>query len=183
MSDILAKLREILIAIGENPAREGLVETPSRIYSSWSEIYSGYNQDPRTILGKTFDSDGYDQMVLLKNIELYSMCEHHNLPFSGKAHIAYMPDKRVVGISKLARLVDCFARRMQIQERLTEEVANTIDEVLHPKGVMVIIEAQHMCMTMRGVGKQNSVMVTSAVRGLFKQDNSIKAEFLQLVKG
>jgi len=182
MTDILDKVKDTLSYIGENAEREGLLDTPKRIVNSWKEIYSGYKQDPKKILGTTFNSDGYDQMVLLKNIEMYSMCEHHTLPFSGKAHIAYIPDKRVVGISKLARLLDCYAKRMQIQERLTEQVASTIEEVLQPKGVMVVIEAQHLCMTMRGVGKQNSVMVTSAVRGAFRQQ-STKEEFLKLVKG
>jgi GTP cyclohydrolase I len=182
MEKTLFQLRNIIKAIGENPDREGLVETPKRIFNSWKELYAGYKQDPEKILGKTFESDGYDQMVILKDIELYSNCEHHNLPFIGKAHVAYLPNKRVVGISKLARLVDCFARRMQIQERLTEEVANSIDKVLSPQGVIVVVEAQHLCMRMRGVQKQNSIMVTSAVRGCFKEDNSIKQEFFNLIR-
>lgn len=170
----------MLVDIGEDVDREGLKDTPSRVVKSWRQIYSGYGQNPVEILGTTFDASGYDEMVMLRDIEMYSMCEHHMLPFHGKAHIAYIPSDRVVGLSKLARLVDCFARRLQIQERLTKQIADSITEVLKPKGVMVVIEAQHMCMTMRGVGKQNSVMTTSAIQGAFTEDK-VKQEFLQLI--
>ena len=156
---------------------ENLTDTPRRVVKSWCEIYSGYQDDPKKILARSFPGDGYSQMVMLKDIEMYSMCSHHMLPFFGKAHVAYIPSDRVVGLSKLARLVDCFSRRLQIQERLTEQIAAAMEEHLNPKGVMVIVEAQHMCMTMRGVGKQNSVMTTSAIRGAFTESN-VKKVFL-----
>lgn len=160
---------------------ENLSQTPKRVAKSWSEIYSGYSLDPAKILATDFPSDGYDQMVISKDIEIYSMCSHHMLPFFGKAHLAYIPGERVVGLSKLARLVDCFSKRLQIQERLTQQVSNAMQEHLQPKGVMVVIEAQHMCMTMRGVGKQNSWMVTSAFKGAFEKDE-VRQEFLQLIE-
>lgn len=166
--------------IGEDPNREGLKETPNRIVRSWGELYSGYGQDPKELL-TTFDSDGYDQIVLLKDIELYSMCEHHMLPFFGKAHIAYIPDKRIIGISKLARLLDIFARRLQIQERIGEQVTSTLMEILQPKGVACIIEASHLCMRMRGVSKQNSTMVTSSLKGVFLQEISTRTELMNLI--
>jgi len=173
-------IEDMLTAMGEDPKREGLKETPHRVIKSWREFYGGYHQDPKKILSKTFEGEGYDQMVTVKNIELYSMCEHHMLPFHGRAHVAYIPKKRVVGLSKIARLVDCFARRLQIQEKLTGQIADCIGEHLQPKGVMVVIEAQHMCMTMRGVGKQNSTMITSAIRGAF-EESQVRNEFLQLI--
>jgi GTP cyclohydrolase I len=172
----------MLQAIGENPARDGLRDTPSRVVRSWKELYKGYGEDPTTILGRTFENtEGYNEMVVLRDIEMYSTCEHHLLPFFGKVHIAYIPTDRVVGISKLARLVECFSRRVQIQERLTQQIADTLEKVLNPLGVAVMIEAQHLCMLARGVAKQNSVMVTSALRGnLIKQE--ARLEFL-LLKG
>jgi len=175
-------ISKVLAGIGEDIAREGLLDTPKRVVKSWNQIYAGYKQNPEEILGTTFESAGYDQMVVLRDIELYSMCEHHMLPFHGKVHIAYIPNERVVGLSKLARLADCFAKRLQIQEKLTKQIATSIQDVLKPKGVMVVVEAQHMCMTMRGVGKQNSVMTTSAVLGAF-EDTTTRNEFLSLVKG
>lgn len=164
--------------------REGIAKTPSRVVKSWLELYGGYDQDPATILGTTFAQEGYayDEMVLLKNIEMYSTCEHHLLPFVGRAHIAYIPSKRVVGLSKLARLVDCFARRLQIQEKLTNQIAQAIQDVLEPVGVAVVIEAKHHCMCARGVGKQNSSMMTSALRGVFKDKPEARQEFLDLIK-
>jgi len=173
-------LKEVLKHIGENPNREGLVDTPKRIIKSWEHLYSGYNKDPKEIL-TVFDSDGYDEIVLLKNIELFSMCEHHMLPFIGKAHIGYLPNKKVIGISKLARLMEIFARRLQIQERLTKQIAQSLQDLLNPIGVGVIIEAKHMCMQMRGVEKQNSSMVTSSMLGVFREDSSARKEFLSLV--
>lgn len=173
-------LKDILIFIGDDAEREGLLETPDRIVRSWSKLYSGYGQDPKDIL-KTFTEGACDEMVMLKNIEFYSTCEHHFLPFFGKMHIAYIPNGKVVGISKLARLTECFARRLQIQERLVMQIADALIDNLDAKGVMVICEAQHFCMTSRGVEKQNSIMVTSAIRGAFKNVET-RNEFLQLVK-
>lgn len=165
--------------IGEDPRRDGLLNTPKRIVKSWQFLYSGYNTDVSELF-TSFENDGdYDQMVILKDIEFYSMCEHHALPFFGKVHIAYLPGKKIVGISKLARLVDVYSRRLQVQERLTQQIADAIQEHLDPQGVAVYIEAQHLCMVARGVQKQNSVMVTSALKGHFMQDES-RLEFLLL---
>lgn len=174
-------LKEVLEYIGENPRREGLVGTPSRILTSWIELFSGYAQDPKDLI-KTFQSDGYDQAVVLKDIELYSMCEHHMLPFWGKAHVAYIPKEKIIGISKLARIVDLYARRLQVQERLTDEVTSCLMELLEPSGAACIIEADHLCMRMRGVGKQNSVMVTSSLKGVFLKDHKAREELMRLIK-
>ncbi len=174
-------IKLLIELIGDNPNREGVLDTPKRVIKSFKELYSGYKIDPKSVLQTTFEKNGYDEMVICKDIELYSTCEHHMIPFYGKAHVAYMPGKKVVGLSKLARLVDVFSRRLQIQENLTEQIANTINEVLNPKGVMVVIEAKHMCMCARGVGKQNSMMVTSSLRGAFKRAE-VRAEFLRLIK-
>jgi len=171
----------ILVAIGEDPNREGLLDTPKRVVKSWSELYRGYSQKPEDVL-TVFDSGGYDQIVLLKDIELYSMCEHHMLPFFGKAHVAYIPDGKVIGISKLARLVDIFARRLQIQERIGDQVTDSLMEYLKPKGAACIIEATHMCMRMRGVGKQNSVMSTSSMRGVFMTESQARQELMSLLR-
>ena len=179
--DTLNALRLILKSVGEDANREGLLETPQRILKSWDTLYGGYKVDPDSIL-KTFESDGYNEIILLKDIELYSTCEHHMLPFIGKAHVAYIPNKRVVGISKLARVVEMFSRRMQIQERLTEQVASFIQEKLEPKAVACIIEAQHLCMLMRGVNKQNSVMVTSSLKGEFLLNQKAREELINLIK-
>ncbi len=160
------KIIDLLNYIGEDPNREGLKETPDRILRAWDELFSGYKKDPSDVL-TTFGTDGYDQMVLSRDIELYSMCEHHMLPFFGKAHVAYIPGRVVIGISKLARLVDIFARRLQIQERIGEQVTNSLMEYLRPKGAACVIEAQHLCMMMRGCNKQNSTMVTSSLKGVF----------------
>jgi len=170
-----------IIQIGEDPYREGLKKTPYRVYKSWSELYKGYEQDPKDLF-TIFESDGYDQMVVLKEIELYSMCEHHMLPFYGKAHVAYIPNNKIIGLSKLARLVDLYARRMQIQERIGQQVTEDLMKFLSPKGAGCIIEATHMCMRMRGVSKQNSTMITSSLKGIFLQDNSVKSEFINLIK-
>lgn len=156
--------------IGEDPSREGLLDTPKRIVNMWDEIFAGYNKSPRDVL-TTFGADGYDQMVLSRDIEMYSMCEHHMLPFFGKAHVAYIPNERVIGISKLSRLVDIYAKRLQIQERLGEQVTAAMMEYLKPKGAACVIEAQHLCMMMRGCSKQNSVMVTSSLKGIFLDDS------------
>lgn len=171
----------ILYAIGEDPAREGLVDTPSRVRKSWATLFGGYQMDPKEILARRFNSEKYDQMIVLRDIEMYSTCEHHMLPFYGKAHVAYIPNGHVVGLSKLARLVECFARRLQIQEKLTQQIADAIMEHTEARGVGVMIEAQHLCMVARGVNKQNSIMSTSALRGLFKDDHKVREEFLAMV--
>ena len=181
--DLKENIKELLTYIGENPNREGLIDTPKRILKSYNELYAGYNQDPKKILGTVFKEGACDEMVILKNIEFYSMCEHHQLPFFGKISIGYIPNGKVVGVSKLARLVEVFARRMQIQERLTSQIADTLNEVLEPKGVIVVCEAQHLCMVSRGVKKQNSVMITSAIRGVFREKQEARDEFLQLTRG
>jgi GTP cyclohydrolase I len=167
--------------IGEDPTREGLRETPARVVKSWKELYAGYNQDPKDVF-KTFVEGACDEMVLLKGIELYSTCEHHALPFFGQAHIAYIPNKRVIGVSKLARLLDIFARRLQIQERICQQVTETLMKELKPKGAACVIEAQHFCMKCRGVQKQNSIMVTSSLKGDFLKNPSTRAEFMGLIK-
>lgn len=173
-------MKQVLELIGEDPLREGLVETPSRVVRSWERLYGGYQQDPAEILSKMFCEE-CDDMVVLRDIEFYSMCEHHMLPFLGKASVGYIPDGKVVGISKLARLVECFSRRLQIQERLTNQIADAIDQHLSPKGVAVVMEAQHLCMVARGVEKQNSVMVTSSMLGLYRKDPKARREFLNLI--
>lgn len=176
-------VRKMLQAIGENPDREGLKDTPKRVVKSWSELFAGYTQDPATILSTVFEDGACDEMVILKDIDFSSMCEHHMLPFRGKAHVAYVPDKKVVGLSKLARLVDCFAKRLQIQEKMTQEIAENIAEHLVPKGVAVIIEAHHQCMSCRGVNKQGTTMITSEMLGVFRDDSKARTEFLTLIKG
>lgn len=178
-----SKVKDILSGIGDNPIREGLVDTPKRVVKSWAELYKGYTQEPKDVL-TTFSADGANQIILLKDIELYSMCEHHMLPFYGKAHVAYLPDPKgkIVGISKLARLVDIFARRLQIQERIGEQVTSALMEELGCLGAACIIEATHMCMRMRGVSKQNSTMVTSSMKGVFLTQNEVRNELLMLIK-
>ena len=171
--------RHLLKSIGENPDREGLLETPSRMMKSYRHIFGGYGEDPAKIL-KCFKEGSCDEMVILKNCEFYSTCEHHFLPFFGTVSIAYIPDGRVVGISKLARLVDCFARRLQIQERMTSQIADCIQDTLNAKGVYVVCEAEHLCMKSRGVAKQKTSMVTSAIRGMFERPEA-RAEFLSLL--
>ena len=167
---------------GDNPEREGLKETPKRVIRSYKDFFSGYNLDPREILSKKFkEVDGYDEIIILKNIRLESHCEHHMVPFIGTAHVGYLPQKKVVGLSKLARLVEAFAKRLQIQEKLTAQIANAIDEVLQPKGVGVIIEASHLCVATRGIHKPDSKMVTSRMLGSFRNDQATRKEFLDLV--
>jgi GTP cyclohydrolase IA len=175
-------VRTLIKWAGDDPAREGLADTPSRVVRSYEEFFEGYAQCPRDILERTFEeTDGYDEIVLLRDIRFESHCEHHMAPIIGKAHVAYLPHRRIVGISKLARLVEVFARRLQIQERLTAQVANTIDNVLEPKGVAVVVEAAHQCMTTRGVHKPGVVMVTSRMLGAFRDDPSTRREFLAMV--
>ncbi len=175
-------IREFLLALGEDPTREGLRDTPRRIAEMYEEILGGLAVDPTEDLKVGFEV-AHDEMVILRNIPFYSMCEHHFLPFHGEAHVGYVPDGRVVGISKLARVVDGYARRPQIQEKLTSQIAEAIMDVLQPDGVAVVIEAEHLCMTMRGVKKPGSRMVTSAMRGQFKRSSVTRAEFLSLVHG
>ena len=173
-------VREILDAIGEDPSREGLLETPARVALAYAELFSGLRDDPRDHLRVTFDED-HREMVVLRDIPFASMCEHHLMPFTGRAHVGYIPNGRVVGLSKLARLVDGYARRPQIQERMTSEIADAIMEELQPDGCGVIIEAAHTCMTIRGVKKPDSVMVTSAMRGGFKKRPETRAEFMSII--
>jgi GTP cyclohydrolase I len=174
-------IQSILLQLGEDPNREGLKGTPNRVVRSWNEIYAGYGKDVPSIFTVFKDVNNYSQIVICKNIELYSMCEHHMLPFFGKAHVAYLPDKKVIGISKLARLVDIYARRLQIQERIGEQVTDALMKYLEPKAAACIIEATHMCMRMRGVAKQQSTMVTSSIKGSFLDDAAIRAELFQLI--
>lgn len=174
-------LFEILLFIGEDPKREGLRETPKRMIKSWGKLFGGYSQDPKEIM-KTFTEGACDEMVILKDIEFYSTCEHHFLPFFGKISIGYIPKKRIIGISKLARTVEIFSRRLQIQERMTDQIADCIKKYLDPKGVIVICEARHLCMISRGIEKQKSIMITSSLRGVFKKDPTAKDEFVRLIK-
>lgn len=167
---------------GDNPSREGLLGTPSRFVRAWEEFFAGYNEDPVEVLQRTFqETGGYNEMVVLRDIQFFSHCEHHIVPIVGKVHVAYVPATRVVGISKLARVVDIFARRMQIQEKLTAEIATTINQVMQPKGVGVLVEAQHQCMTTRGVQKSEVSMVTSHMLGEFRDDPEMRREFLSLL--
>ena len=174
-------VHDILIAIGEDPSREGIKETPRRIAEMYAEVFSGMKEDPREVLSVGFE-EGHNEMVILKDIPFYSMCEHHLLPFYGMAHIGYIPKGRVVGASKLGRVVEILAKRPQLQERLTTQIADTIVEALQPQGVAVVIEAEHLCMTMRGVKKPGSNIVTSAMRGSFRTRAVTRAEFLSLIK-
>lgn len=182
-SETIADLvRRMIAQLGEDPNREGLRRTPERFEKALRYLTSGYRQDPEKILNNAMFSVGYDEMVVVKDIEVYSLCEHHLLPFFGKCHVAYLPNKKVVGLSKIARLVNMYARRLQIQERLTNQIATTIQEQLKPQGVGVIIEARHLCMVMRGVEKQNSAAVTSAMLGAFRDNKQTRDEFLSLVQ-
>ena len=177
-----AAVRTMLAWTGDNPDREGLVETPKRVVRAYEQFFAGYEMDPKEVLSKVFEEvEGYDEMVLIKNIRLESHCEHHIVPILGIAHVAYMPNKRVVGISKLARLVDVYAKRLQIQETLTSQIAETIQRVLDPLGVAVIIDASHQCMTTRGVHKPESSTVTKRMLGVFKDDAEVRSEFMRLI--
>lgn len=175
-------VRDILEAIGENPNREGLKDTPDRIARMYEEIYKGLNENPKEHLKVYFQEEEHEEMVLVKDIPFYSTCEHHLVPFFGKAHVAYLPKKgKLTGLSKLARVVETICKRPQLQERITKDIANSIMEVLDPYGVVVVIEAEHMCMTMRGVKKPGSKTITSAVRGIFKKDVAARAEVMSLI--
>lgn len=179
--EIQEKYHAIIEKIGEDVEREGLVKTPERASKAMQFLTQGYNIDPEEILRKALFNESYSEMVIVKDIELYSLCEHHILPFFGKAHVAYIPNGKIVGLSKIPRVVDVFSRRLQVQERLTDQIVNVIDKVLKPQGVAVVIEASHMCMMMRGVQKQNSVTTTSAFRGAFKNVET-RLEFLKLIE-
>lgn len=177
-------IRELLTNIGEDPHREGLKDTPRRVVKAWQELTVGYDQNPKEILNRDFDAQSYDEVIACPWIEFYSTCEHHLLPFMGVAHVGYLPAKkksRVVGLSKLGRLVDCFARRLQIQEQMTMQIADAMEEHLQPRGVAVVVMAKHLCMACRGVQKHKSVMVTSAMRGVFRKEGPARSEFFQLV--
>jgi GTP cyclohydrolase I len=177
-----AAVRTLLAWTGDDPAREGLRDTPKRVVRAYEEFFRGYREDPAEILARTFEEvEGYDEMVVLKDIDFESHCEHHMVPIVGRAHVGYLPRARVVGISKLARVVDTFAKRLQIQEKMTSQVANTIASVLRPRGVAVVIESEHHCMTTRGVHKHGTTMVTSAMLGAFRDDEKTRQEFLGIV--
>lgn len=168
--------------IGENPNREGLLNTPNRVIKSWDKLYSGYKKDPKEILQNTFSEHKCDEMIVLKNIEFYSMCEHHILPFFGTISFGYIPDNKIIGISKLVEVVNIFAKRLQIQENLTTQIADTFMNELKPRGVMVVTEATHLCMIMQGIESKNAKLITSAVRGVFKDDARSRTEFMQHIK-
>lgn len=179
-----AAVRTLLLWAGDDPDREGLADTPARVVRSYEEFFAGYASDPVEMLARTFEeTGGYDEMVVLRDIRLESHCEHHVVPIIGRAHVAYLPHKRVVGISKLARVVETYAKRLQIQEKLTAQVANTINDVLQPKGVAVVIEAAHQCMTTRGIHKPGVTMVTSRMLGAFRDDAATRREFLAMIQG
>ena len=182
IAELMMHYREILRLLGEDPDREGLIKTPERVAKAMSFITKGYAQDPIAILQSAMFKEEYQQMVLVKDIELFSVCEHHMLPFIGKAHVAYIPNGHITGLSKIARVVECFARRLQVQERLTVQIRDCIQQALNPAGVAVVIEASHTCMQMRGVEKQRSVTTTSAFTGLFLSDPRTRDDFMQLIK-
>ena len=177
-----AAIRTLIQWAGDDPDREGLIDTPSRVVRSYEEFYQGYTADPRALLERTFEEvEGYDEIVFLRDIRFESHCEHHMAPIIGRAHVAYLPHQRVVGISKLARLIDVYAKRLQIQEKMTSQIANTINEILQPKGTAVVIEASHQCMTTRGVHKAGVSMVTSTMLGAFREEASTRREFLSMI--
>lgn len=174
-------VKSMMLHVGENPSREGLEKTPQRVRKAYEFMYGGYKEDPNKILKSALFTSSNDEMVLLKDIEFYSTCEHHLLPIIGRVHVAYIPDGKVVGLSKIPRVVNVFARRMQIQEQLTEQIADAINVTIKPKGVAVVVQARHMCMEMRGVEKINSTTTSSALRGLFKKDERTRSEFFSLI--
>ena len=182
MNELEGLVESLLKKIGEDPSRHGLTRTPERVAQALEFLTQGYQQDPKKILNSAVFDESYNEMLIVKDIDFYSLCEHHLLPFFGRAHIAYVPDGRIVGLSKLPRLVDMFARRLQVQERLTNEIAAEIERVLKPKGVAVVLEAQHLCMMMRGVQKQNSYAISSAMLGEFGYDEKTRSEFMQLIR-
>ena len=180
---LLSNYKEVIVNLGEDPSREGLLKTPERVAKAMQFLTQGYDQNPQEILKSAMFAEKYDEMVIVKDIEVYSLCEHHMLPFFGKCHIAYIPNGHIVGLSKFPRMVDAFSRRLQVQERLTDQIRDCLDETLNPQGVAVCIEAQHLCMQMRGVQKQNSITTTSAFSGAFMEEDITRQEFMSLVKG
>ena len=178
--DLAALVKQQLTHLGEDPSREGLVRTPERVAKSFEFLTSGYRTDVQSLINGAIFEEDCSEMVLVRDIEIYSLCEHHMLPFFGRAHVAYIPDGRIIGLSKIPRIVDAFARRLQVQERLTQQVAEALNDALGPRGVAVVVEARHLCMMMRGVEKQNSSATTSAMLGLFREDPKTRMEFLEL---
>ena len=175
-------MKEIIVRLGEDPQREGLVRTPARVHKAFEFLTRGYSEDPEAMLKKALFSVTYDEMVIVKDVEVFSLCEHHMLPFFGKVHVAYIPNGKVIGLSKIPRLIEIFSRRLQIQERLTTQIAETIQKVIQPQGVGVVIEARHLCMMMRGVEKQHSAAVTSSMLGCFRDEQETRTEFLSLIR-
>jgi GTP cyclohydrolase IA len=175
-------VKEMLVRLGEDPQREGLVRTPERVKKAFESLTRGYNEDPEVMLKKALFTVTYDEMVIVKDVEMFSLCEHHMLPFFGKVHVAYIPNGKVIGLSKIPRLIEIFSRRLQIQERLTTQIAETIQKVIQPQGVGVVIEARHLCMMMRGVEKQHSAAVTSSMLGCFREEQETRTEFLSLIR-
>jgi GTP cyclohydrolase I len=175
-------VREMLVRLGEDPEREGLLRTPERVHKAFEFLTRGYNEDPEAMLKKALFTVTYDEMVIVKDVEMFSLCEHHMLPFFGKVHVAYIPNGKVIGLSKIPRLIEIFSRRLQIQERLTTQIAETIQKVIQPQGVGVVIEARHLCMMMRGVEKQHSQAVTSSMLGCFREEQETRTEFLSLIR-
>ncbi|HKR83358.1 MAG TPA: GTP cyclohydrolase I FolE [Terriglobales bacterium] len=175
-------MREILVRLGEDPNREGLLNTPSRVHNAFKFLSKGYIEDPEALLKNALFTVSYDEMVIVKDVEMFSLCEHHMLPFFGKVHVAYIPNGKVIGLSKIPRLIETFSRRLQIQERLTTQIAETIQKVIQPQGVGVVIEARHLCMMMRGVEKQHSAAVTSSMLGCFRDEQETRQEFLSLIR-
>jgi GTP cyclohydrolase I len=175
-------MKEILVRLGEDPQREGLLRTPERVQKAFQFLTRGYNEDPEALLKNALFTVNYDEMVIVKDVEVFSLCEHHMLPFFGKVHVAYIPNGKVIGLSKIPRLIELFSRRLQIQERLTTQIAETIQKVIQPQGVGVVIEARHLCMMMRGVEKQHSAAVTSSMLGCFRNEQETRTEFLSLIR-
>ena len=172
---------DLLKEIGENSEREGLQKTPHRVAKSWTTFAKGYKQTPEEVVGDAVFNEQCDEVIAVKDIDFFSLCEHHLLPFKGVAHVGYLPERKIIGLSKIPRIVDIYARRLQVQERLTQQVADALQDVLNPKGVAVVIEAEHLCMQMRGVEKKSSFMITSAVRGAFRENNKTREEFLSII--
>jgi GTP cyclohydrolase I len=179
--ELVALFRQVIEALGEDPTRQGLERTPLRVAESFAFLTRGYEQDPYAVVGDAVFDETYNEMVIVRDIELYSLCEHHLLPFYGRCHVGYLPKGKIIGLSKIPRLVDVFARRFQVQERLTTEIANALQKIVEPKGVAVVIEAKHLCMMMRGVEKQNSSVVTNCLLGLFKSDPRTRGEFMAAI--
>ena len=182
MKPIESLVKGLLEELGEDPKREGLLRTPSRVARAYEFFTQGYRLDPQQVLNDAVFEESYNEMLIVRDIDFYSLCEHHMLPFFGRAHVAYIPNGKIVGLSKIARLVEMYSRRLQVQERLTNEIAHVIEKVLQPRGVAVILEAQHLCMMMRGVQKQNSYAISSAMLGVFESDPKTRAEFMQLIR-